>query len=270
MGLFSVSKIFGMTIRESADDGSDFTNPDADYRRVFLGEDGQWHAKDSAGTVTTLGGAPTSADYLVGTANGSLSGEIVVGTSPGGELGGTWASPTVDATHSGSAHTDFIAKSFLDAAGDLITASADNTPALLSRGTDGYLLASTGSTIAWEAQMVTVNFIIDGGGSAITTGVKGYIEIPFAGTITAVTTLLDQSGSIVVDIWKDTYANYPPVDADSITASAPPTVSAATKATDSTLTGWTTSITANDILGFNVDSITTATRATIALRIRKT
>ena len=50
------------------------------------------------------GGAPTDADYLVRTAHGSLSSEIVVGTSPGGELGGTWASPTVDSVHSGSAH----------------------------------------------------------------------------------------------------------------------------------------------------------------------
>jgi len=41
-------------------------------------------------------GAPDDADYLVGTANGSLSAEIVVGTTPGGELGGTWASPTLD------------------------------------------------------------------------------------------------------------------------------------------------------------------------------
>jgi hypothetical protein len=49
-------------------------------------------------------GAPTTADYLVGTTDAGLSAEIVVGTSPGGELGGTWASPTVDATHSGSAH----------------------------------------------------------------------------------------------------------------------------------------------------------------------
>lgn len=43
-------------------------------------------------------------DFLVGTATGALSGEIVAGTAPGGELGGTWASPTVDATHSGSVH----------------------------------------------------------------------------------------------------------------------------------------------------------------------
>lgn len=41
-------------------------------------------------------GAPTDVDYLVGTATGALSAEIVVGTSPGGELGGTWASPTLD------------------------------------------------------------------------------------------------------------------------------------------------------------------------------
>jgi hypothetical protein len=49
-------------------------------------------------------GAPDDVDYLVGTADAGLSNEIVVGTSPGGELGGTWASPTVDASHSGSTH----------------------------------------------------------------------------------------------------------------------------------------------------------------------
>ena len=59
-----------------------------------------WVETSSGGTVY----APTTADYLVGTAQAGLSAEIVVGTTPGGELGGTWASPTVDATHSGSAH----------------------------------------------------------------------------------------------------------------------------------------------------------------------
>jgi hypothetical protein len=63
MGQFSLAKLFGMTIRESANDGSDFTNPDADFRRLFLGEDGLLHVKDSAGTVTspyTGGSAPTN------------------------------------------------------------------------------------------------------------------------------------------------------------------------------------------------------------------
>lgn len=56
------------------------------------------------------GGAPTTADYLVGTAQGALSAEIVVGTTPGGELGNTWASPTVDATHAGSNHLQPVRK----------------------------------------------------------------------------------------------------------------------------------------------------------------
>lgn len=56
MGLIHVIKSFGLTIRESANDGSDFTNPDADYRVLFLGEDGLLHLRDSAGTVTDIGG----------------------------------------------------------------------------------------------------------------------------------------------------------------------------------------------------------------------
>jgi hypothetical protein len=117
---------------------------------------------------------------------------------------------------------------------------------------------------------VSITFIIDGGGSAITTGIKGDLEIPFACTIKRVTMLADQSGSIVVDIWKDSYANFPPTDADSITASAPSTISSATKSQDSTLTGWTTSIAAGDILRFNVDSCTSIERCTLALKVTKT
>jgi hypothetical protein len=68
-GKFSLANLFGMTIRESANDGSDFTNPDADYRRLFLGEDGQLHVKDSAGTVTAIGSGTAvtvSSNYLTG------------------------------------------------------------------------------------------------------------------------------------------------------------------------------------------------------------
>lgn len=115
-----------------------------------------------------------------------------------------------------------------------------------------------------------VAFIIDGGGSAITTGIKGDLYFDFGCTINQVTMLADQSGSIVVDIWKDTYANYPPTDADSITASAPPTISTATKSQDSTLTGWTTTIAAGSSLRFNVDSITSITRVAIILKVTRT
>lgn len=113
----------------------------------------------------------------------------------------------------------------------------------------------------------TVGIVIDGGGVVLTTGLKGFIRVPYAGTITKWTLLPDQSGSIVMDIWKDTYANHPPVVGDTITAAAKPTISAATKAESSTLTGWTTTITAGDILAFNVDSVTTITRVILELEI---
>lgn len=117
----------------------------------------------------------------------------------------------------------------------------------------------------------TIGFTIDGGGATITTGAKGSIQIPVAATITGWTILSNDdavtSGSIVIDIWKDTFANYPPTVADTITAAAKPTLSSATAATSSTLTGWTTSIAAGNILRFNVDSVTTVTRVTVQLTV---
>ena len=124
-------------------------------------------------------------------------------------------------------------------------------------------------SLASNALTQSIGITIDGGGSAITTGVKGYIEVPFACTINRATLLADQTGSIVIDVWKDTYANYPPTVADTITASAKPTLSTATKSQDSTLTGWTTSVSAGDILGFNVDSATTVTRVHLILKVAK-
>lgn len=117
--------------------------------------------------------------------------------------------------------------------------------------------------------VVGAAFLIDGGGAVITTGIKGDLVIPFAATITEWTLLADQSGSIVVDIWKDSYLNYPPVIGDVITASAKPTISASTKGQSSTLTGWTTSVAAGDVLRFNVNSVTTIQRVTLALKMTR-
>lgn len=114
-----------------------------------------------------------------------------------------------------------------------------------------------------------LEFIIDGGGSAIETGQKGHIEVPFNCTIVAAIVLADQSGSIVVDIWKDTLGNFPPADGDSITASAPPTLSGDTDSEDTTLTGWTKTLLKGDVLAYNVDSITTCERVTVSLKVTK-
>lgn len=146
--------------------------------------------------------------------------------------------------------------------------TAVDTGDLATVATTGSYSDLTGTPTIPSVEGIT--FIIDGGGSAITTGEKGHVIVPFACTINEAWALADQSGSIVVDVWKDTYANFPPTDADSITAAAPITISTATKAQDSTLTGWTTSVTAGDVLAFNVDSASTVTRVAIYLKVTRT
>jgi len=157
-----------------------------------------------------------------------------------------------------------------DADGDMYQ-RASGALARLAKGTayQRLRMKSDASSQEWADEITTLTFVIDGGGAAITTGEKGHLEVPFACTILQATMLADQSGSIVVDIWKDSYANYPPTDADSITASTPPTISSAVKSQDATLTDWTTAVTAGDILAFNVDSCSTITRVTVSLKVKK-
>ena len=86
---------------------------------------------------------------------------------------------------------------------------------------------ATGDLLQWDGtdwvpytpEAITVTsamaFVIDGGGATITTGVKGDLPpMPFAGTITGAALVADQTGSISVEVWKDTMANFPPTGAD--------------------------------------------------------
>lgn len=113
-------------------------------------------------------------------------------------------------------------------------------------------------------------YVIDGGGSAITTGVKGDLVIPFGCTVSEWSLVADQTGSITVDIWRDTFGNYPPTVADTITGSALPTISSSNRNSSTVLTGWSTSIASGSTLRFNVNSASAITRATLTLRVVRT
>jgi hypothetical protein len=116
----------------------------------------------------------------------------------------------------------------------------------------------------------TLTYIIDGGGAVITTGLKDFVEVPYNCTVLGWTIVGDVSGSIVVDIWKDTYANFPPVVGDSIAGTEKPTLSSAQKNQDLSITTWTTTtLTKGDWLAFNVDSVATVKKVTISLRVIK-
>ena len=110
-----------------------------------------------------------------------------------------------------------------------------------------------------------IEVVFDNTGVALEAGSHIELMAPKAITITGAYAFADVSGSIEVDIWKDTIANYPPTVADTIVASAPVTITTDTDSTDTTLTGWTTSVTALDVLKFYINSCTTITKCTIVL-----
>ncbi|MBA7658237.1 hypothetical protein ES703_66186 [subsurface metagenome] len=115
-----------------------------------------------------------------------------------------------------------------------------------------------------------LEFVIDGGGAAITIGEKGHLVVPFDCTITEVQLEADTPGDIKVDIWKDDYDHFPPTDGDTICGGNEPEISSGQKDRDSTLTGWTTSLSAGDILAYYVDSCATITRCSVVLLVTKT
>jgi hypothetical protein len=204
----------------------------------------------TAGTTIALADFPSGTGYLKGSGGTPTYGSIILADLP-----------TVDPTKGGTGQTTC-------AKGDLFQGSGSNTVGKLTVGTNNYILVadSSQSTGAkWASDVVAIPFIIDGGGSAITTGQKGHIEIPFACTITGWTLLADQSGSITIDTWKDTYGNFPPTVADTMWGTKP-ALSSAQKAQ---ATGLSIAVTAGDIIAYNVDSATTVTRVTLSFTATK-
>lgn len=112
----------------------------------------------------------------------------------------------------------------------------------------------------------TIEVVIDGGGFPITTGQKGHVQVGYKCVITGSKIYADQVGSIVMDIWKDTYANFPPAVADTIVAAAKPTLSSQTKNTTD-VTTWAKDLNKGDMLAYNVDSAATVTRVTLVLEV---
>jgi len=91
--------------------------------------------------------APPDANYLIGTADARLPSAIVVGLTPGGELGGTWGAITVDTTHSGSPH-------HTEAHNLLSSPHGDTTAAGVAAGS---LVRGNTAGTKWEALAVGAN-----------------------------------------------------------------------------------------------------------------
>ena len=109
---------------------------------------------------------------------------------------------------------------------------------------------------------------INGGGSAIPTGVIGFMRVPYACTVMDWTLLGTPSGSLTVDIWAGALASFGSISgANTICAGTPPAISSGVEARGTALVSWTTTIAANTVLIFNVTSAATVTMANLTLSV---
>lgn len=148
----------------------------------------------------------------------------------------------------------------LDVAGNATLSSLKNKTVL---GTDANGKVIEG-TISDKIQFT---FVFDGGGSEIADNKTAWVRIPANCTITGWDLTGDVSGAIKIDVWVDTYANYPPTNADTITnAHEPEIVASGTKAQDLDITDWSdVTLDAGSYMKVSVDSCTTITYAVLTI-----
>ncbi|MFZ2072203.1 MAG: hypothetical protein WAV10_00775, partial [Minisyncoccia bacterium] len=201
---------------------------------------------------------------------------------------------TVGALSSGSLATGFTAVGAtlggtgqsLYVVGDLLYADTTTSLAKLSVGAnpDGYVLKLASGVPTWGAaagggtwgsitgtlssQTDLTNtrtggfgITLDGQGGVVSTGSKGYVTIPYNGTITAWSVTNDISGSIQFDIKRS--------GTSIIGAGNKPLTSGAVSGT-AAVSSWTsTTVTAGDIIEFVCDSASTVTRSTLVVYVTK-
>jgi len=108
---------------------------------------------------------------------------------------------------------------------------------------------------------------IDGAGSDITPGQKGFVVAPYNMGITGWDLIANTSGNCAIDIWKS--ATIPTIS-DSITGlSYPDLINNQFNQNSTALVSWATGITNGDIIAFNVISATSVSRITLTLKTIK-
>lgn len=114
------------------------------------------------------------------------------------------------------------------------------------------------------ARVFGASFISSDGSTALTSGTTAYFVFPFTCTITAWNVTVN-AGTATIDIWKIASGTAIPTVSNTITASATPAISTGTSIHSTTLTGWTTSVAANDVFGINLKTVATATQANLTV-----
>ena len=161
-------------------------------------------------------------------------------------------------------------------------ALTDNTTANASVSMHGLLPKLPGSNVSFlrgdgtwnDIGYGTIVFGWNNGASAIT-ACDQEISLPVDGTIIAWTVLADKTANISIDLWVDSYANYPPTVDDSICNSSYVTLSSANKNMDSIeiesapILNWVRAFDAGSTMIAHIRSVSLASRITLIIEYVK-
>jgi|GEM_PF-6397628 len=160
----------------------------------------------------------------------------------------------------GSALTVKLGASTLDAAVDTIVFNDTGFAAVES--------PDHTITVSLDAHTHTIqgalNFVVKES-EVITVEAKGAIWVPFDFSITDWYLVGDKSGSIVVDVWASSNANWPLSDTYRVAGTGKPTISSAYKANGNVSAWLTTTFTGGTWIQIEVESVTSITNFTCAL-----
>ena len=140
-------------------------------------------------------------------------------------------------------------------------------------GENFWLATTFGTPCTWSqitgiatngGHVLTAGF--DGAGVPLLPGKVAYMTMPYACTLAAWNITVD-TGTATVDVWKRASGTAIPTVANSITNGAPPTIAANTAVHSTAVGTWTTqAVTANDIFGFNLSAVSSATLVNLSLQ----
>jgi hypothetical protein len=112
----------------------------------------------------------------------------------------------------------------------------------------------------------TINYVIDSGSFPMLSGNKGSLTLDVSGILESIVILSDQQGDLTLDIKKSDYLTFPTFT--SIVGGVYPQMTNSRKVRDDELIGWTKTITAGDILTFDVIAVNNITRFLISLKLK--
>lgn len=166
-------------------------------------------------------------------------------------------------THTSAGITDFT-EAVQDVVGAQIVAGAGIGAVYDDAGAGTVTLTATGA----GSELALTWSINEGGVPSL--GEKNPIIVPFAATIKRWYILADGVGDLTLDVWVDTYGNWPIGNSSSIVAASKPALAGSSKDSDSTLTGWTTSLSLDDIVMIEVEAAESIGFFTFSLIVERT